>query len=216
MSFRLEDLLALPLQPSIRVRIGPAEVIEVDQVAWESSKDEFISWASSLPNTEQGIGYHLLKPYTNNNGMLAKLTIALGDLAGLWRMYPSPDQPALWGRIHPTIMPLRQKDQRRKVPKPSAGDLDPAKFCTCCERGMGPPDSQVHDLVESDETPGLCLECDLVCGARAAKCQLGQKPKQKHAAYTPPETRAEEQEIENIIDLVGVEFEDYAKQFGSD
>tara|TARA_Y100000310_G_scaffold290970_1_gene318537 strand:+ start:67 stop:711 length:645 start_codon:yes stop_codon:yes gene_type:complete len=210
--FPIENLVALPMQPSIRVRVGPDETVEVDQVAWEEQKGAFIEWALGLPRIDQGIGYRMLKPYTGGNGLMAKLVVALGDLAKIWRMYPSPDQPALWGQTHPTIFQLRGRDQARRVPKPSAGDLDPLRHCECCERGMGPEDSQVHDLVASDENTELCLECDLVCGPRAGTCELTE-PKEKRA-HRPPETREEELDEANVVNLEMREFESYANQFG--
>ena len=215
-TFRIEDLVALPLQPSIRVRISPNEHVDVDQVQWEAQKDEFVEWALSIPRIEQSIGWRLLKPYTGGNGMLAKLAIALGDLAKVWRMYPSPDQPALWGRTHPCIMELRQpKKVERMVPKPSAGDLDPTAHCTCCERSMGPSGSTIHDLEASDENTELCLECDLACGPRASSCLLN-SPKEKRAQYRPPDTQEQEEAEENVFQISGKEFEDYARQFSSD
>jgi len=213
-TFRIENLIAMPMEPSIRVRLSPEEIIEVSQASWESQKDSFMEWALSLPGIEQSIGWKLLKPYTGNNGMLAKLTIALGDLAKIWRMYPSPDQPALWGRTHPCIMELRKlQESPRTVPKPSAGDLDPTAFCTCCERGMGPSGTTIHDLEASDENTELCLECDLQCGPRASSCQLRGSKEKKAAQYRPPETREQEIEEENIISLDGAEFQKYADQF---
>jgi len=211
--FQISDLIAMPMEPAIRIRVGPTEVVQVSQSAWELKKDDFLEWALALPRIDQGIGYRLLKPYTGNNGMLAKLAVALGDFAKIWRMYPSPDQPALWGRTHPAIMQLRKTDQRRRVPKPSAGDLDPAKTCTCCLRGMGAADSQVHDLVESDDTEGLCLECDLVCGPRASDCQLSASKEKRAQAYKPPETLQDEDDLDNVVSIDGTEFERYAKMF---
>ena len=210
--FRIEDLVALPMQPSLRVRIGPDRVVEVDQVAWETKKDAFIEWALGLPNIHQSISYRLLKPYTGGNGMLARLVVALGDLARIWTMYPHPRDRQLWGPNHPTILSVRPQKKSRRVPKPSAGDLDTGKHCTCCLREMGPSDSQVHDLVASDDVEGLCLECDLVCGARASSCQIGSgKEKRAHRVV---DTAEDELDQENVTDLDAMEFEKYASRFG--
>ena len=209
--FRIEDLVALPMQPSIRVRVGPEEIVEVDMISWDSMKDDFITWALSLPGIDQGVGWRLLKPYTGNNGMLAKLAIALGELAGIWRMYPSPDQPNLWGRTHPSILQLKKPlAATRRVPKPSAGDLDSDKDCGCCRRSMGPADSKFHDLTESDDTEGICLECDVVCGPNSKKCKIGVK---KTASRRPPDTVEEDLSDHNVVDIVGLEFEEYANRF---
>lgn len=217
--FDVAGLLALPLTPSIRVRIGPEEVLEIDQHVWEASKEEFSTWALGLPNVGQGICWRDLKPFTGQNGMLAKLVIALGDLAKIWRMYPSPDQPRLWGRTSPSILMLSTSPRKPQggggIPKPSAGELEPTKVCTCCEEGMGPPNSRIHDKTESDEASGICVECDLVCGTRASSCQLNQKSKKAEALPRPVDTRSEEQEHPSqIVNLRASAFEDYAKQFG--
>ena len=48
----------------------------------------------------------------------------------------------------------------RRVPKPSAGDLERGVVsCRRCERSMGPADSTVHDLRASEEDKTLCEEC---------------------------------------------------------
>ena len=173
-----------------------------------------MEWALSLPGIDQSINWRLLKPYTGNNGMLAKLTIALGDLAKIWRMYPSPLQPTLWNKNHPSIFEITHVKKSRKVPKPSAGDLAPTGTCTCCERDMGPSGSDIHDLEASDDNTELCLECDLECGPRASSCRLGRSKEKKASQYRPPETSAEELEEDNVVQLAGMEFENYASQFG--
>jgi hypothetical protein len=210
----LSQFLALPMHPCIRVHVGAHDVIEVDQVAWEAHKEEFKAWALELPGIDQGIGYRLLKPYTEGNGMLAKLTVALGDLAGIWTMYPKHFHAAAqWGRTHPMIIPI-DRPVKRKIPKPSAGDLDPTATCTCCERGMGPPESQVHDLTASDDYPGICIECDFSCGVDAKDCALtrARPAKKKTAAKRAPAPAPDS----NVVDFSGALFDDYARQFGSD
>ena len=211
--FRIEDLVAMPMEPSIRVLISPTEAVDVSQAAWESQKDSFVAWALSLPGIDQSINWRLLKPYTGGNGMLAKLVIALGDLAKVWRMYPSASQPALWNKNHPSIFEIVHVKKSRKVPKPSAGDLDPTGTCTCCERDMGPSGTDIHDLEASDDNTELCLECDLECGPRASSCRLGRSKEKKASQYRPPETVSEEEEEDNVVHLDGVEFEQYASQF---
>ena len=75
---------------------------------------------------------------------------------------------------------------------------------------MGPADSQVHDLTESDETPGICLECDLVCGPGAPECVLDAPDKVKEAQRHPADQPVFDPD--DINDSFS-EFEAYASQF---
>ncbi len=79
---------------------------------------------------------------------------------------------------------------------------------------MGPPDSEVHDLTESDETAGICLECDVVCGPNAHECVLDRPGKTKTAESRHP--IIEREDDSNVINLGFAEFEAYARQFDGD
>lgn len=158
--FDLGQILAAELSPSIRVLVGPGDVIEVDQFAFEANREAILSLCLSIPNAELGLSWPLLMPWTGQNGQYAKLLIALGQILGVWQMHPSVDTPEMWNpRLHPAIMasntPLHVSS---RVPKPSRGDLEvrvlPCETCGC-------------PSVEADapEIPAGFTPCDL-CGHR--------------------------------------------------
>lgn len=177
-TFNIEDLLAMPMLPCIRVQVGPGEVVEIDQQAYEAAKDELVAFCLSLPNLE-GASWQILKPYTSNNGLMAKLLIALGDMAGVWTMHPPVSSPDLWSKssMYPMVLTLQMEPVTpRGVPKPSAGDLEADEVpCECCQRMMGPTDSTIHDLVESMPDLGMCIDCDVAGCDAGWDCQLDQK-----------------------------------------
>ena len=151
-----------PLASVLAVETGPGKFMEIDRFLWEATKDDFVAFCESLP-TEAGPSYQVLKAYTQGNGDLAKLLIALGALAGVWKMHPDVRYPELWGksRLYPMVQAASMKPRAVKpprVPKPSAGGLEVGVTdCTCCNRPMGPADSVIHDLVAGRE---LCAECE--------------------------------------------------------
>lgn len=180
----LEDFLATPFQTCIRLRVGAGleDVVEVDQTYWEANKQDFIDFCLELDEVE-GHNWRSMKQHTGGNGMLAKLLIALGDLAEVWTMHPPRDaHVGLWSNdlprvlIGPTHAPI--------FPKPSYGALEADKSCDCCGRPMGPPDSMVHDLPTSEKDDKLCLECEAMdCELEEDDCKVfpekvaEQKPK---------------------------------------
>jgi len=169
---RLEELLAVPMQPCIRVRYGPKidDVVEIDEVQFERRKDEFIEHCFTIPNLD-GANWRILKPYAGDNGLMAKVLIALGQMIGIWKMWPDPNalEFTAWGDFHPSIQmgtvvkPPPSVLKKERVPKPSRGDLElDVSTCSCCDRPMGPMDSTIHDLrVEEDDR---CFQCVEECG----------------------------------------------------
>jgi hypothetical protein len=142
------------MTPCIRVRISPDRALEVDQAAFEEHRDELERFCRSLPGVEEGPSWRQLKVHTNGNGMMAKLLIALGDLLGVWQMHPSVDSPRLWGNaLYPMVLAGSvEKPPVRRVPKPSAGDLEVGvEQCSQCGRMVAAPDSPVHPPVECDD-----------------------------------------------------------------
>lgn len=171
--FRIEDLLAVPMTPSIRVRYGPGpdDAVAIDEALWEAMKERFVEFCISIPNAE-GSSWRTLRSYTGQNGLMAKLLIALGDLAGVWTMHPRLDTPDLWQNpMYPMVL-VQVKTVDLGV-KPSRGDLEYA-LCQCCERPMGPADSIFHELQEDHE--GWCMECAEAECELAGSCVLD-KPK---------------------------------------
>lgn len=181
---KLEEYLANPFQPCIRLRVGPGlmDVVEVDQAYWEEHKQDFIDECLRLEDVE-GCNWRSLRKHTDGNGLMAKLLIALGDLAEVWTMHPPRSAPpGMWGADLPRVLigPARQPS----VPKPSQGALEPLGHCLCCERPMGPPDSFLHDLPRSESDETLCLECEAMgCDVEEPGCNVfpektaGEKPK---------------------------------------
>jgi hypothetical protein len=158
---RIEDFLAEPLMPCLRLRVGPAEydVVEIDIIALEARRDDVLEWMLTLPDVE-GQNWRQLKTYTGGNGLMAKVLIALGHYLGAWQMFPLPETlPELWNREHPRVFQKTVKPVSR-VPQPSRGDLEKdCVECRCCGRPAGPATSSIHDLVLCGEEPDLCLEC---------------------------------------------------------
>lgn len=193
-TFNLKALLA-PADASpadaIAVEVSPDRCMTIDRRAWEHSQIAFREFAESIPGTESGPSYQALKPYAGN-GDLAKLLIALGDLAGVWKMHPPVRHPELWGKspLYPMIAASSvAKPEKRRVPKPSAGDLEAdTATCTCCERTMGPFDTRIHDLAADAEQPALCSECGEVGCRPGGPCELDKpRPKEKRAAFVEEE-----------------------------
>ncbi len=184
MKLDLAQLLALPGSPCIRLRLTPTEVLEADQVYVEENREALEAFLLSLPGINDGASYKLLKAHCGNNGMLAKAAIALGEVLDLWKMHPPVTAPALWRKssLYPMILAgsVRGMPSARRVPKPSAGDLEvvATKKCACCEEEMGPADSIMHDLVASPHRDDLCEWCD------HARCEPG-GPCKQHDASKP-------------------------------
>jgi hypothetical protein len=167
---KIEDFLALPGTQCIRIRVGPEmyDEVEISQDYFDAHKEELLDFCQSLGDVT-AFNWRSMKQHTGGNGMMAKILIALGDLAGAWKMHPPLENSfGMWNRDHPRVFQMMVAPA--SVPKPSAGDLDTDQACFCCERQMGPSDSSVHDLVASQEEPKLCLECAL------EGCELEQGP----------------------------------------
>lgn len=206
--FDLRQLLArpgMPLQAIIVVSTSPDKVMEIDRGMWEAQKDNFISFCASIPDIEVGPSYQVLKCYTGQNGDLAKLLIALGELAGVWRVHPPLQSPELWGKSRLYPMVQASAPRARTVPKLSTGDLHKGESpCVCCTRPTGPAGSRVHDLV-AGEREGYCSECD-EAGCDADKpCNLD-----KPTAAVRKKVAVEEDEDADPDGLT-----DYLKSFGS-
>lgn len=169
----LEVYLVQGMAPCIRLVLGPGplDVVEVDQAYWEEHRQEFLDFCLGLPEVE-GMNWRDLKEHADGNGLMAKLLIALGDLAGAWTMHPPLNAPwSSWGRDLPRILEGPTQTPRT-VPKPSSGDLDGTE-CSCCGRPMGPADSLVHDLPASERDSELCLECEAMdCDADEGQCNV--------------------------------------------
>lgn len=160
MKIDLEELLATPVTPSIRVRVGPGpeDAVYVDQVAFDARKEEILEFCQNIPSPN-GIGWKALRPYVGGNGLMAKLLIGLGDVLGVWKMHPPPEIPELWSLPDYPIaigaVSIRKRAREETLE------------CQCCWRPMGPCDSKEHDLFESYPDAKMCVECD------AAGCNLG-------------------------------------------
>jgi hypothetical protein len=161
MTFPIEDYLALPMTPCIRVHIHPDRAIDVSLPAFEAGKQDLIDFCLSIPEAQLGCSWRTLLPYVGDNPTMAKLLVALGHLADVWTMHPRMDIPDLWNKSkdYPMILADTAKSiKRTSVPKPSAGDLEVGVGpCLCCDDPMGPKDSKIHDRYEVAD--GMCTEC---------------------------------------------------------
>jgi hypothetical protein len=169
----LKEILASQTSQAMAVEIAPGKFIEVDPMMMKSREGELRSYCLSLP-VAGGASWRQLKPWAQNNGDLAKLLIAIGELVGAWKMHPPVTSPELWGKsdLYPMIS-VEVKEAPSRVPKPSRGDFDVGtSLCTCCGRMMGPTESTTHDLVESMPGLGLCAECDQADCSPPGACRL--------------------------------------------
>jgi hypothetical protein len=185
---KVYDFLAQPGHPCIRVRVGPNlnDVIEVDQAFFDGHKEELLAWCLELPEVE-GMHWRTMKIHTEGNGTMAKLLIALGDLVGAWKMHPPRDSVGLWTRQSPRIASVTRILPPRRVPKPSAGELDDTKPCFCCERPMGPPSDYRYDLY-ADEKGDMCVECVAMgCTMEKGPCKVFPEKVASQAPKKPPE-----------------------------
>lgn len=165
----------MPLTAMLAVETSPGKMMEIDRVHWEATKDQFVAFCEDIPGIETGPSYQALKLYTGGNGDLAKLLVALGELAGVWKVHPPVRFPELWGKskLYPMVAaePRLSRAAKSRVPKPSAGDLEKGVTdCACCSRSMGPEGSTIHDLVAGPEH-GFCAECE-EAGCDGARCRV--------------------------------------------
>ena len=191
---KIYDFLAQPGLPCIRVRVGPGvdDVVEIDQLYYDANKEDLLAWCLELPDVE-GMTWRTLKIYTEGNGMMAKLLVALGDLAGAWKMHPPRDSIGMWTRQTPRVSQVIHPAPERLIPKPSAGDLDETKPCFCCERPMGPRNDYRYDLYQ-DEHGEMCVECVAMgCVEEKGPCQVF--PEKLAAA---PKKEADEAAVEFV------------------
>lgn len=217
MKMNIEEFLAVPMTPSIRLRIGPGvdDAVEIDQFAFDAKKQELIDFCRALYNVD-GASWQLLRMHTNGNGTLAKVLIALGELAGVWKMHPRPEYADLWygNNMLPCIQHgsiVQAVAPGQGVPKPSSGDLEKGvKECTCCDRSMGPRDSKYHDLVSSD-VDGWCEECLAYCTPPDPCCiknmEAGSKQGIQKRAEVEEEVQEQPQEVPDF------DVESYLKGF---
>jgi hypothetical protein len=188
----IAELLALPLSLSIRLRIGPEpdDVVFIDTLMYEKKKEDIVDFCHSIPNIDQGLSWQLLMPYTGGNGTMAKALVALGELAGAWKMHPSPDFPDLWykSKMYPMILADSTSQPKRR------GSIftnpEQTKQCGCCGREMGVQGTTDHDLYELVDD--MCWECVREGCDGYKKCLLG-FDKAKMPSLSPS-TKAEEPE----------------------
>jgi hypothetical protein len=178
----LENLLAAPLTPSIRVRIGPNDAIEVDQAAFENEKEMLRAFCQSIPQADDGLSWRVLKAHTGNNGLMAKLLIGLGEVLGIWKMYPDPGLPELWqSSLFPMIQAGSMAPSVSEVPKPSRGELEVGESCACCQRTMNEYNGL---LLEGYE---FCWECADAGCVGDGDCQLEKKAELRLVKPAEPE-----------------------------
>lgn len=147
---KIKEFLALPMMPSIRLRIGPTEAVDIDQRVFEDKKEELIGFCLQIPNSG-GMNWEILKTYTDGNGQAAKILIALGDLCGAWQMYPPLEWVDLWrgNTFYPSI-------KMHTVVHPRLAPVtDNFGQCECCGRFI-----QTPSLEKPNE---MCLECEMCC-----------------------------------------------------
>ncbi len=204
-TFSVGELLAGDRAPCLRLRYGPevTDAVELDREAVEQRKGEILAFCAGLPGADQGLSWRQVRAHTSNNGLYAKILIALGDHLGAWTMHPAPELPRLWRSIHPVILAPKKTKRPRGTPKPSRGDLEEdLKPCACCARPMGPADSTVHDLTASDYNEDLCRDCEHAdCDPLGlGECQVD-KPKGKEKVATPAEDELglEDDEIDDFL-----------------
>ena len=183
----IEDFLAIPGTPCIRLRVGPNpyDEIEVGQLYFDENKEALRDYCESLGDVT-AYDWRAMKKFTKGNGVMAKLLIALGDLAGAWQMHPPREHGmGLWTKDHPRVL---QISFFSSVAKPSRGDTDTHKLCFCCERPMGPPGSVVHDLPAAVEEPTMCFECvSEGCELEQGPCHVFPEKKASERRQRPPE-----------------------------
>tara|TARA_B100000131_G_scaffold72080_1_gene68390 strand:- start:4861 stop:5481 length:621 start_codon:yes stop_codon:yes gene_type:complete len=204
MPIDLTSLLAPPLTPSIEIRLSPTQSISVDIVEFEKRKAEILDYCKSM-DLEGKLSWKELQEHTDGNGTMAKLLIAMGDLIGAWSMHPPVHLPDLWrsSNAFPMILSGTQTfDRTRRIPKPSAGDLDVGTVtCPKCNLPMGKYGSKVHDYIEAE--PGSkCISFD------PDQCEMLPNPE---TITKVAEEIVQDDPEEGPVD----EFEDYIKQFTS-
>lgn len=160
-SFDLADLVALPGMPHISVEISPGIHVPVDESVFQRRKSEFIDYCKSIPQ-ESLTTRRSIVDLMNGNETLAGLLVALADREGVWTRHPPIQIPGLWvPELHPMVLfrPTTPTTSRR-VPKPSAGDLEQGLVrCSECGAMVGKHDSLTHEHKES--APGeKCNLCE--------------------------------------------------------
>ena len=93
--FSLENLRVRLGQPHVPIRVTPTQVISVDPQKLRQHQGDIRKLCNSIPNAA-GSNWQILRVYTNGDGDLAKLLIALGELLGVWIRHPPLDVPAAW------------------------------------------------------------------------------------------------------------------------
>lgn len=162
-----DQLLADELVPIVRVRYGPnlEDMVELNQLALEASKADIIALCLSIPNVWDGLSWPQLLPYTGQNGLYAKLLVALGEMFGIWSMHPAVEFPEMWiTRLHPMIAAhsINVPQQKSGVRKCA----DCGDFCISRE--------------EMEFMPGY-EECDLCDQARTSEEKEAELPKEMNS-----------------------------------
>jgi hypothetical protein len=168
---------------STQVEVSPGVFVPVDTSVLSSRKEDLKAYCLSIPQ-EELTSWKSLLPRTNNNGLLAKLLIALGDIEGVWVKHPPADSPYAWLPDQPAVL-IHNTVPKSTVPKPSAGDLEVnTVICDRCGICIGKYGSTLHDYVEA--SPGSkCISDD------PETCEMVEQPKKAAAS---PKTAANSDE----------------------
>jgi hypothetical protein len=171
------SLLAIPGAPSVRLRVGqgPEDVVEVDELTLTGRRAWIENFLNALP-LHDGSTWRDVRPYVEDNGLYAKAAISLGDLLGLWEMYPPRDSTLPWSKDHPKVaLCIRNKSSERRKGNSATAEADTLhgeQLCACCRRATGPAHSTVHHLPAMEDRPEMCIECALGDCALPGHCSI--------------------------------------------
>lgn len=170
----LADFIALPGMLSTQVEVSPGVFVPVDSSVLSSRRDDLKAYCLSIPQ-EELTSWKSLLPRTNNNALLAKLLITLGDQEGVWVKHPPNGTPYAWLPDQPVVL-IHSVVPKSRVPKPSAGDLEVnTVVCERCGICIGKFGSVLHDYVEA--SPGSkCISDD------PETCEMAEQPEKATAA----------------------------------
>lgn len=178
MTDTLSSLLALPGY-SQEIEIEPGVTLNIDPAALEANKDKILAYCRALPASDI-LSWKYLSHNLQDNEVLSKLLIALGDSLGAWIRHPPIGLTEAWTADSPSVLYVHPAPIVARVPKPSTGVLE-ADLVTCprCYLQMGPPGSTIHDYVEA--YPGAeCITED------PEECEMWEdRPEEKNAQVIP-------------------------------
>jgi len=186
----LADFIALPGMLSTQVEVSPGVVVSVDSLILSSRREELKTYCLSIPQ-EELTSWKSLLPRTNNNALLAKLLITLGDMEGVWVKHPPNGTPYAWLPDQPVVL-IHSAVPKSRVPKPSAGDLEVnTVLCELCGMRIGKFGSTLHDYVEA--SPGSkCISDD------QESCEMIEQPEMNPLVAATAEKSPPEIESPNI------------------